>query len=59
LGEGGDQINELFARDGSDHELSAKEFDGTGKFVRDKRGRISHLIYYEFGQEMGRAKKLY
>jgi RNA polymerase sigma factor (sigma-70 family) len=58
VGEGGNQINELFARDGSDHELSTKEFDGTGKFVRNNRGRISHLIYYEFGKEMGRAKKL-
>jgi RNA polymerase sigma factor (sigma-70 family) len=58
LSEGGDQINELFPRNGSEHELSTKEFDGTGQFVRNKRGRISHFIYYEFGQEMGRAKKL-
>jgi RNA polymerase sigma factor (sigma-70 family) len=58
LGEGGGQRNELFARDGAEGELFPKEFDGRGEFVRNKRGRISHLIYYEFGQEMGRAKKL-
>jgi RNA polymerase sigma factor (sigma-70 family) len=57
LSEGGGQRNELFARDGAD-ELFPKEFDGRGEFVRNNRGRISHLIYYEFGQEMGRAKKL-
>ncbi len=58
LGEGGGQRNELFARDGAEGELFPKEFDGRGKFLRNRRGRISHFIYYEFGQEMGRAKKL-
>jgi RNA polymerase sigma factor (sigma-70 family) len=58
LSETGNQINELFSRTGSEHELSTKEFDGTGEFVRNKRGRISAFIYYEFGQEMGRANKL-
>jgi len=58
LSEGGGQRNELFARDGAECELFPKEFDGSGEFVRNKRGRISHLIYYEYGQEMGRAKKL-
>ena len=59
LSEGGGQIAELFATDGSKCELFTKEFDGSGEFVRDKRGRISHLIYYEFGREMGRARKIY
>jgi len=58
LSEGGGQRNELFARDGAECELFPKEFHGSGEFVRNKRGRVSHLIYYEFGQEMGRAKKL-
>ncbi len=58
LSEGGGQINELFAADDTESELLTKEFDGKGEFVRNKRGRISHLIYYEFGTEMGRAKKL-
>jgi RNA polymerase sigma factor (sigma-70 family) len=58
LSEGAGQRNELSDRDGAEGELFTKEFEGSGKFVRDKRGRISHLIYFEFGREMGRAKKL-
>jgi RNA polymerase sigma factor (sigma-70 family) len=58
LGEGGDQINELFAKHGAEQQLSTKEFDGAGQFVRNRSGRISHFIYFEFGQEMGRARKL-
>jgi len=53
-----EQTNELFANDGAECELLAKEFDGRGKFIRDEHGRVSHLIYYEFGREMGRAKKI-
>jgi len=52
------QRNELFANDGTEGELLTKEFDGRGEFARDEQGRVSHLIYYEFGNEMGRAKKI-
>ena len=58
LSEGGGQRNELFAADDTESELLTREFDGKGEFVRNRQGRISHLIYYEFGSEMGRAKKL-
>lgn len=58
MSEAAGQRNELFANDESESELLTKEFDGRGQFVRDKQGRISHLIYYEFGREMGRAKKI-
>ena len=58
ISEAGEQRNQLFADDESESELRTREFDGRGKFVRNKRGRISHLIYYEFGSEMGLAKKL-
>jgi RNA polymerase sigma factor (sigma-70 family) len=58
MSEAAEQRNELFANDGSEGELLTKEFDGRGKFVRDEQGRISHLIYYEFGHEMGLAKKI-
>ena len=58
LSEGGGQRNELFAADDTESELLTKEFDGKGEFVRNRQGRISHLIYYEFGREMGRARKL-
>ncbi len=58
LSESAGQRNELFARDESKNELSASEFDGKGEFVRNKRGEITHLVYYEFGREMGQAKKI-
>jgi len=56
--EGGGQTNLLFANDGTRDELMAKEFDGKGRFVRDGRGQITHLVYYEFGTEKGIAKKI-
>jgi len=58
LGEAAGQSNELFANDGSENELLTKEFDGAGKFLRDEQGRVSHFIYYEFGREMGLARKI-
>jgi RNA polymerase sigma factor (sigma-70 family) len=58
MSEGGGQQNQLFAKGKSKSQLLTKEFDGRGKFVRDRQGRITHLIYYEFGCEMGRAKKI-
>lgn len=58
IGEAAGQRNELFARDATEGELLTKEFDGRGEFVRNKRGHISHLIYHEFGNEMGVAKKI-
>ncbi len=58
IGEAAGQRNELFASDHTEGELLTKEFDGRGKFVRNKQGDISHLIYHEFGNEMGMAKKI-
>jgi len=55
IGEASGQRNVLF---GSDNELCTSEFDGRGTFVRKRRGGISHLVYYEFGQEMGLARKI-
>ena len=43
---------------GRKNELKTTEFDGRGKFVRNRRGKISHLVYYEFGREMGLARKI-
>ena len=58
MSEAAGQRNELFANEGAESELLTKEFDGSGKFVRDAEGRVSYLIYYEFGREMGLAKKI-
>ncbi|HLL75588.1 MAG TPA: sigma-70 family RNA polymerase sigma factor [Pyrinomonadaceae bacterium] len=58
-GEAAGQRNELFARrTDSERELRTREFDGRGEFLRDARGRVTHFVYYEFGREMGRAKKI-
>jgi hypothetical protein len=56
--EGGGQTNRLSAKRNSPNELIATEFDGCGKFLRDSQGHISHLVYYEFGRELGRAMKI-
>lgn len=58
IGEAAGQRNELFARDAAKSELLTSEFDGRGEFVRNEHGQISHLIYFEFGNEMGVAKKI-
>jgi len=58
ISEAAGQRNELFARDRAESELLTKEFDGRGEFVRNEQGHISHLIYHEFGSELGVAKKI-
>jgi RNA polymerase sigma factor (sigma-70 family) len=58
IGEAAGQRNELFAKDQTEGELLTREFDGRGEFVRNRQGHISHLIYHEFGNEMGIAKKI-
>src|SRR2546421_1470767 len=58
MSEAAGQINQLFAKGDAENELLTKEFDGRGSFVRNKKGRVSHLVYYEFGHEMGLAKKI-
>ena len=59
IGEAGGQRNELFAREEAKGELLTREFDGRGQFVRNEAGQISHLVYYEFGNELGVAKKIH
>ena len=58
MGESAGQISELCQQTGSDTELSTKEFDGRGRFIRDSEGRVTHFVYFEFGQEMGVARKI-
>ena len=58
LSEAAGQRNDLFGSAEAKGKLLVKEFDGMGKFVRNDRGEISHFVYFEFGQEMGRAKKI-
>ncbi len=58
ISEAAGQRHELFARYAAKNELLTTEFDGRGEFVRNEHGQISHLIYFEFGSEMGVAKKI-
>ncbi|MFL6247688.1 MAG: RNA polymerase sigma factor [Vicinamibacterales bacterium] len=37
--------------------LVTTAFDGEGRFLRDRHGRIAQFIYYEFGARLGVAKK--
>jgi RNA polymerase sigma-70 factor (ECF subfamily) len=38
--------------------LVTRAFDGEGRFQRDKRGRITRVVYYEFGVRLGVARKI-
>lgn len=38
--------------------LVPTEFDGEGRFRRNRHGRVSHFIYYEFGRRLGIARKV-
>ena len=58
VSEAAGQRNILFAENDSETVLLIKEFDGRGNFIRDDKGRVTHFVYYEFGQEMGRARKV-
>jgi RNA polymerase sigma-70 factor (ECF subfamily) len=43
---------------GAPDELKVTEFDGDGRFRRDRQGRITHFVYYEFGKRMGVAHRI-
>lgn len=38
-------------------ELRIREFDGKARFMRNRAGKITHFVYYEFGKRMGTAWK--
>jgi len=38
--------------------LVTRAFDGEGRFQRDRRGRITRFVYYEFGARLGIANRL-
>jgi RNA polymerase sigma-70 factor (ECF subfamily) len=38
--------------------VTATEFDGEACFQRDRRGRITGFVYYEFGQRLGVARRV-
>jgi RNA polymerase sigma factor (sigma-70 family) len=43
---------------GGEHSLLTSEYDGEGRFRRNRHGRVTHFVYYEFGKRMGVARRL-
>ena len=56
VGYGGGQRNVLASI--RDDALLVTEFDGEGRFERDRAGRIARFVYYEFGARLGVATKM-
>jgi hypothetical protein len=42
---------------GAEHSLVTSHYDGEGRFRRDRRGKVTHFVYYEFGRRLGIARK--
>ncbi len=40
-----------------DGSLLTSHYDGEGRFVRNRRGKVTHFVYYEFGRRLGMARK--
>jgi RNA polymerase sigma-70 factor (ECF subfamily) len=52
----GDQRHVLVS--GGEHSLLTRHYDGEGRFGRNRRGAITHFVYYEFGRRVGMARKI-
>jgi RNA polymerase sigma-70 factor (ECF subfamily) len=52
----GGQRNVLASR--RQDRLTPAEFDGEARFQRNRRGRVTRLVYYEFGRRLGVAHKV-
>jgi hypothetical protein len=42
----------------AEHSLSTSQYDGEGRFRRNRRGEVTHFVYYEFGRRMGIARRI-
>lgn len=42
---------------GGEHSLLVRHYDGEGRFGRNRRGEVTHFVYYEFGRRLGIARK--
>ena len=56
VGYGGGQRTVLSSLD--DKALVSTEFDGEGRFQRDRSGHVVRFVYYEFGARLGIATKI-
>jgi RNA polymerase sigma-70 factor, ECF subfamily len=41
-----------------DRSLRTRDYDGEGRFGRNRRGEVTHFVYYEFGRRMGVAHRI-
>jgi RNA polymerase sigma-70 factor (ECF subfamily) len=42
----------------AEHSLLTSQYDGEGRFRRNRRGEVTHFVYYEFGRRMGVARRV-
>ena len=56
VGEAGGQQHVLVT--GGPQKLLTCHYDGEGHFRRNRRGEITHFVYYEFGRRLGIARKI-
>ena len=42
----------------AEHSLSTSQYDGEGRFRCNRRGQVTHFVYYEFGKRMGVARRI-
>jgi RNA polymerase sigma-70 factor (ECF subfamily) len=56
IGEAGGQRHILMS--GGDQTLLVRHYDGEGRFRRNRRGEVTHFVYYEFGKRLGVARKI-
>jgi RNA polymerase sigma factor (sigma-70 family) len=56
IGDGGGQRSTLASL--SDESLVTRSYDGEGRFRRNRRGKVTHFVYYEFGRRLGIARKV-
>jgi RNA polymerase sigma-70 factor, ECF subfamily len=56
IGDSGGQRHVLVS--GGEHSLLARHYDGEGRFGRNRRGEVTHFVYYEFGRRLGIARKI-
>jgi RNA polymerase sigma factor (sigma-70 family) len=43
---------------GAEHSLLTRHYDGEGRFRRNRQGKVTHFVYYEFGKRLGIARKI-
>lgn len=56
ISRGGGQRHELVSA--GEDSLRVGRYDGEGRFRRNRRGEVTHFVYYEFGRRLGIARRV-